>query len=240
MNQKLKFQKGNAKLSKEIYSFSLPAGHSCPFAYECKASADRITGKIKDGKNQVYRCFAASDEGRYKTAREARWHNYDLLKKLRSSESMAALILASIPKKAKTVRVHVSGDFFNQNYFDAWMSVATSMKHITFYAYTKSVLYWLSTKDSIPSNFKLTASIGGTHDREVSLNSLKSARVVFKEEEANVLNLEIDHDDSHAYGKEESFALLIHGTQKKGSVASKALSELRKKGVKGYSKKSKV
>ncbi len=33
-NQLLKFQKGNAKLDKSIHTFSLPAGHSCPFAFE--------------------------------------------------------------------------------------------------------------------------------------------------------------------------------------------------------------
>ena len=69
---KLKFQKGNAKLDKKIYTFSLPAGHSCPYAYECKASADPITGKITDGANQTFRCFAASQEALYRTTRDAR------------------------------------------------------------------------------------------------------------------------------------------------------------------------
>jgi hypothetical protein len=49
--------------------------------------------------------------------------------------------------------------------------------------------------------------------------------------------LEIDHDDSHAYDGDSSFALLVHGTQKAGTVAAEALSILRSKGVTGYRKK---
>jgi hypothetical protein len=235
----LKFGKGNAKLSKNIYTFSLPAGHSCPFAFECKASADRSTGKIKDGKDQVFRCFAASQEALYTNTRNARWHNYDLLKKLKTASKMTDLIVDSLPPKADTVRVHVSGDFFSQVYFDAWMAVARLHPKKKFYAYTKSLPYWLERRETIPENFNLTSSKGGRSDDLIELNKLKYAEVVFTEDQAIELNLELDHDDSHAYDGKESFGLLIHGSQKKGSKASVALSNLKKKGIKGYSKKSK-
>lgn len=231
----LKFGKGNAKLSKDIYTFSLPAGHSCPFAFECKASADRSTGKIKDGKDQVFRCFAASQEALYTNTRTARWHNYDLLRKLKTVDKMSTLIVDSLPLKANIVRVHVSGDFFSQVYFDAWMAVARIFSKKKFYAYTKSIPYWLERRDTIPKNFNLTSSKGGKTDALIDLNKLKYAKVVMSEEEAG--KLEIDHDDSHAYDGKNSFGLLIHGTQKKGSKAAVALSQLKKKGIKGYSKK---
>lgn len=232
----LKFGKGNAKLSKDIYTFSLPAGHSCPFAFECKASADRSTGKIKDGKDQVFRCFAASQEALYTNTRTARWHNYDLLRKLKTVDEMFTLIVDSLSLKANTVSVHVSGDFFSQIYFDAWMAVARLYPTKKFYAYTKSLPYWLERRDAIPSNFNLTSSKGGRSDELIELNNLKYAEVLFTEEQAKELNLELDHDDSHAYDGKESFGLLIHGSQKKGSEASVALGNLRKKGIKGYSK----
>jgi hypothetical protein len=235
----LKFGKGNAKLSKNIYTFSLPAGHSCPFAFECKASADRSTGKIKDGKDQVFRCFAASQEALYTNTRNARWHNYDLLKKLKTASKMTDLIVDSLPPKADTVRVHVSGDFFSQVYFDAWMAVARLYPKKKFYAYTKSLPYWLERRETIPENFNLTSSKGGRSDDLIELNKLKYAEVVFTEDQAIELNLELDHDDSHAYDGKKSFGLLIHGSQKKGSKASAALSNLKKKGIKGYSKKQK-
>jgi hypothetical protein len=239
-NTLLKFGKGNAKLSKDIYTFSLPAGHSCPFAFECKASADRSTGKIKDGKNQVFRCFAASQEALYTNTRNARWYNYDLLKGLKTVSKMTDLIVDSLPPKATTVRVHVSGDFFSQAYFDAWMAVARIYPKKKFYAYTKSIPYWLERKDTIPKNFNLTSSKGGRTDELIDLNKLKYAEVVFTEEDAKELKLELDHDDSHAYNGKKSFGLLIHGSQRKGSSASVALSNLKKKGIKGYSKKQKV
>lgn len=239
MNKKqtlLKFGKGNAKLSKDIYTFSLPAGHSCPYAFECKASADRSTGKIKDGKDQVFRCFAASQEALYTNTRTARWHNYDLLRELKTVDKMSTLIVDSLPAKANIIRVHVSGDFFSQVYFDAWMAVARIFPKKKFYAYTKSIPYWLERRDTIPKNFNLTSSKGGKTDVLIDLNKLKYAEVLFTEEQAKELKLELDHDDSHAYDGKESFGLLIHGSQKKGSEASVALGNLRKKGIKGYSK----
>lgn len=236
MKEKLKFGRGNAKLGKDIHTFSLPAGHSCPFAHECKTSADRKTGVITDGKHQVFRCFSASAEALYTNTRTARWHNYDLLKSLKTVNKMTDLIVESLPPKANTVRVHVSGDFFSQIYFDAWMAVARLFTTKKFYAYTKSIPYWLARKDSIPKNFNLTSSKGGRSDELIDLNKLKYAEVVFTEEQAIELKLELDHDDSHAYDGKKSFGLLIHGSQKKGSEASVALGNLRKKGIKGYSK----
>ena len=86
----------------------------------------------------------------------------------------------------------------------------------------------------------LTASRGGHHDELIDAEDLKCAEVVFSEEEAAEKELEIDHDDSHAAYGDESFALLIHGTQPKGSEASQALQKLRKAGKGGYSNKRKA
>jgi len=63
---------------------------------------------------------------------------------------------------------------------------------------------------------------------------IRRAYVVYTEEEAKLRNLEIDHDDSHCFG-DKPFALLVHGSQRAGSAASKAIS-LRKKtgGFTGY------
>ena len=90
--------------------------------------------------------------------------------------------------------------------------------------------------DGIPSNLILTASRGGHWDSKIEENAFKCAEVVFSEQEAIDKGLEIDHDDSHAVFGKKSFALLLHGTQPKGSDASKALSKLRKAGKGGYKK----
>ena len=86
----LKFQKGTSAKVKRIaqwwgkpvnvYSFSLPAGWSCPQAKICLSKADKITGKITDGKDTTIRCYAASDEAKSPNARKARWYYFHAIK----------------------------------------------------------------------------------------------------------------------------------------------------------------
>ena len=229
--QLLKFQQGNAKLGKNIFTFSLPAGHACPFANECLSKADKLTGKLTDGPNTQFRCFAASAEAVYPNVRIARWHNFDLLKKLNSNEA-ADLILNSLPKKANIVRIHVSGDFFNEAYFMAWLQVAKLRPNVLFYAYTKSLIYWVNYIKEIPNNLVLNASEGGKLDAQILEHGLKFAKVVYSPEQAEELGLLIDHTDEAAYKTKESFALLIHGQQPKGSKASQSIKDLKARNIK--------
>ena len=229
--QLLKFQQGNAKLGKNIFTFSLPAGHACPFANECLSKADKLTGKLTDGPNTQFRCFAASAEAVYPNVRIARWHNFDLLKKLNSNEA-ADLILNSLPKKANIVRIHVSGDFFNEAYFMAWLQVAKLRPNVLFYAYTKSLIYWVNYIKEIPNNLVLNASEGGKLDAQILEHGLKFAKVVYSPEQAQELGLLIDQKDEAAYKTKESFALLIHGQQPKGSKASQSIKDLKARNIK--------
>jgi len=152
------------------------------------------------------------------------------------------------------VRIHVNGDFFTDEYFQAWCEVASRRPgHIEwvdvegclkpkpvgtiFYAYTKAV--HLMPVFHYLDNLKLTASYGGVNDHMIEEHNLKHARVVYSLEEVDELGFEIDHDDTHAWARDDSFALLIHGTQPAGSDAGKALSALRKTGWTGYNKKNK-
>lgn len=238
--EQLKFSKGNSKLGSHIYTISLLSGWSCPFAHDClsKAVVDKETGKksLQDGKHTKFRCFSASQEVVYTNTYNARKHNFDLLRK-KNTEQMVKLIQESLPKKATTIRIHVGGDFFNQSYFDAWLQVAKNNKDILFYAYTKALPFWISRINEIPTNLKLNASKGGKRDDLIEKHNLKEAIVVYSEKQAEELNLEIDHDDTHAYKQDNSFALLIHGSQPAGSEASEALKKLKKEGWTGYTKK---
>jgi hypothetical protein len=155
---------------------------------------------------------------------------------------MVALILDSLSPFASYVRVHDSGDYFSQDYFDAWLEAARQRPQTIFYWYTKSVRYWLErlaevgdghAPGTVP-NFVPTASLGGRDDELVLRHGLRTARVVYSEADAKALGLEIDHDDSHAMAHGPDFALLIHGTQPPGSDASKAVQTLRNAGNFGY------
>ena len=220
-----------------VYSFSLPSGWTCPFALDCMSKADRITGKITDGKFTTFRCFSASDEARSPSARKQRWDNFELLRRL-DFEDMVTLLMESLPAKMDICRVHVGGDFFNQCYFDAWLQVARLNPTKTFYAYTKSIPYWINNLNNIPANFILNGSRGGRMDNLIDEYDLKVAEVVLSLEEAEEKELPIDNDEFFALNNQGNFALLIHGTQPKGSVSGKALIELKRKRVKfAYSRK---
>lgn len=235
---KLTFGNGNAKLSTAIATFSLPAGHSCPFAKECLSKATRLTGKIIDGEHCRFRCFAASQEALFSNVRKARWDNLELLKASGSVEKMTNLIQSSLPKGYSYVRIHVSGDFWSEKYFLAWLNVALNNPLIVFYGYTKATPFLVKYKKVIPRNFRFTASKGGTCDNLISKHKLRSAEVVFSVNEAEQKELEIDHDDSHAITAEKSFALLLHGTQPAGSEAGKAWYKIFKT-IGGYGENSK-
>ena len=224
----LKFGKGNLKLKNKEITFSLPAGYSCPCALDCLSKADKKTGKIADGKHTKFRCFAASDESRYKNTRSARWHNFEILKGKNSSE-ICNLIHLSLPARAKIVRIHVSGDFFNLEYFKGWLAAARLRPDTIFYAYTKSLHFWAQLKEEIPNNLVLTASKGGRLDYLISQYNLRYAEVVFSEAEAEALQLPIDNDDSIAQNPQSgNFALLLHGTQAKDSKSAEALKIIKK------------
>ena len=232
---KLNFGLGNAKLAKSIATFSLPAGYSCPFAKDCLSMADRITGKIIDGQHCQYRCFSASSECTYPGVRKSRWENFDILKSTNSIGELGKVIQFSIPQNIAFVRIHVSGDFFTEKYFLAWLNVALNNPQVVFYGYTKAIPFLVKYKKNIPPNFRFTASLGGTCDNLIVKHKLRSAEVVFSVKEAEDKGLEIDHDDSHAYSiGREKFALLLHGTQPPKSEASRAWRALIKQGIGGY------
>ena len=233
---------------KKVYSFDLLSGYSCPFAKECLSKAvEDSQGKrtIKDGPDTKFRCFSASQEVQYTGVYNRRKNNLDNLRGFDTLE-LVKEILAAMPKDLGVCRIHVAGDFFNEKYFLAWLAIAELFPTKLFYAYTKSLKYWVNNRelvDSLP-NFILTASYGGRDDAMIESHSLRASKVVFSESEAESLGLTIDHDDSHAADpelKNQDFALLIHGTQPKGSEASEALQLLRKNKVKhSYSRKAKV
>jgi hypothetical protein len=235
-NNKLIFKAGNAKLSKSIATFSLPAGHTCPFAKECLSKANRLTGKIVDGQHCKFRCFSASQEVR-PTVRHARWENFDKLREAETVDKMARLIQRSIPWGLNIVRNHVSGDYYSEKYFLAWLNVAKNNPSMTIYGYTKATPFLVEYRKYIPPNFRFTASKGGTCDNLISKHRLKFAEVVYSEQAAIDKDLEIDHDDMLALKHEKNFALLIHGTQPPGTEASRAWVALMRQGKGGYSKK---
>ncbi len=221
----------------KVYSFDILSGVDCPFAFLCKSQAEEQADgsrRIKDGPDTKFRCFSASQEVLFTNTYKSRKRNHDAIHSLETSDDMADALCAALPKDARVIRIHVSGDMFSHKYFLAWCKVAERNDNVLFYAYTKSLVYWVRSRDRVPANLVLTASYGGRNDELIAQHGLRSAKVVFSEQEAADLGLEIDHDDNHACDPakaNQDFALLIHGVQPKGSEAAAALKILKQNPV---------
>lgn len=253
----LKFSPANAKiealkqvqdLSKylenglKVYSLDTLAGHSCPFAEKCLSKVVETNGKrtLVDGPKTEFRCFSATQEVVFPGVYNLRKHNYDLIRDCKTDTEIIKLLVKSMPKDLGILRFHVDGDWMNPKDFYASINFASLFPDKLFYAYTKSLPYWIkyrSIVEKIP-NLVLTASWGGRRDDLITIEGLRSAKVIFSEDQATG---PIDHTDEWAANpntRNIDFNLLLHGQQPKNSEASKALQLLRKNNVKhSYSRK---
>ena len=189
--------------------------------------------KVTKGKNAEFDCFAANQEMQYDAVRANRWHNFDLLIQAGKDGGAAAqadLIVKSLnyffdtEGKKHEVRIHESGDFYNGEYLEAWMQVATRMPDIKFYAYTKSVPYVQAMEEKLKNipNLSITLSRGGKKDADIDKLDVKESKVFNTPEEVLKAGLIVDLDDELAKekgGKEKNFALLVHGTQGAGEMS---------------------
>jgi hypothetical protein len=198
----------------QVLSFDLPAGWTCPFADKCLSMADRNTGKITDGDNCQFRCYASSIEAFSPNASSNHWDNFDAIRSFQlSSDDIAKIIGDAIPNKTKVVRLHASGDFFSRNYFDAWVKIAEQHPQIQFFGYTKGLQYVNADK---PDNFNLVYSYGGKLDSKHT--NEPACYVVPDKNTANELGIPVacdnnEWDDFHAIIEGRTFALELHGTQ---------------------------
>jgi len=208
----MKFTKKTEYYTGTVYEWNLPTGHTCPFALECLVKVDRNSGKFKND-SDGYRCYAASAE-RFPGVRNMRWNNFDFVKNGG---------VPTIPKGVKAVRIHSSGDFFNQKYFDMWLKLCAENKDIEFWAYTKSLKYWVNRINEIPKNLVLTASYGGRSDELIKIHNLKHTIVVKDRNEYPELT--IDYNDDEARKPNVNFILLDNDVTKKKARQEKKRKE---------------
>ena len=128
---------GNHKLPTTTGIFNLPAGRTCPGS----------TAKCRKW------CYARKAERQYPAVLPFRTRNWEA-SKLESFESLIHNEI-SAKRKVDTIRVHESGDFYCQSYFDKWCQLARDFPQIRFYAYTKSKHLDFSRR---PDNFVVLLS----------------------------------------------------------------------------------
>lgn len=136
------FSTKNKKLvpndSIEYAIWSLPAVATCPQSTElCRKS-----------------CYALKAERLYPSVKQSRWTNYDDSRKTNFIGRVIEYLDMRLAKKShigKTliVRIHESGDFYSQDYYDMWDYIAwhycnklkCGRTDIVFMAYTKSIQF---------------------------------------------------------------------------------------------------
>ena len=135
--------------------------------------------------------------------------------------ALVQLLQDALPKKAKVIRIHASGDFFSEAYFNAFNQLAHNNRDVVFYAYTKQLQFVTASR---PENFRMVYSIGGKDDKEFAKTTgVPYSKVIYNASQADA---EIDDNDIHAYNGVSS-NLIIHGTQPREiNQKVKALKEL--------------
>jgi hypothetical protein len=202
----MKFVKNTKYYSGIVYEWNLPTGWTCPFANECLVKVDRDTGKFQN-KSKLYKCYAANAE-RFPAVRNHRWNNLEYVKSGKVPE---------LPINCSAIRIHASGDFFSQSYFDVWLDIAKKHPDVEFWAYTKSINYWVNSINKVPANLELTASYGGKHDNLISLHNLKNVKV-YKNKNEVPANISVDTNDDLARNKNvKEFALIDNFIKKENN-----------------------
>lgn len=111
-----------------------------------------------------YACYAM--QGRYKwksvklgNAVRALLAKYD---RKQFEKQVRKEIEKGIAKGVKYVRIHTSGEFFDLEYLELWLTIARDYPEITFYTYSKQYIlfdYVLTCACGLPENFVLNVSI---------------------------------------------------------------------------------
>lgn len=151
VNNRYHLSDGNKKLvpnfETAFFVWNIPAVVTCPFR-TAMCTAD---------------CYAVKAEKAYPTVLPARRDNFEMSKLPSFVADMTDFIMSRAKKMRKNkliVRIHESGDFYNQEYANKWLEImrnCLSDTRIVFIAYTKSFRYFDGV--DLPENFRLRASI---------------------------------------------------------------------------------
>lgn len=157
--------KGNHKLPSDIAIFNLPHMTTCPGATEeCKRY-----------------CYANKAERLYPSAYPFRKRNF----KLSQQEDFVDQVSAALRRMRvlRAVRIHESGDFYNQKYLDKWVEIAKRFPDIIFTAYTKSLHLDFTAAKKL-KNFVLFASMDPTTPKYMKeANTIQHKAIVIQKGE---------------------------------------------------------
>ena len=197
LTQNAKMKKTSLENNTKIFNFSIPAYKTkagkitCPFAKEC-----------------IKYCYAQKGNyTRFPMIQQLMEKKYELSK----TENFINLINEEIQKKkAKYIRIHDSGDFYSVKYLNKWIQIAKDNKNVIFYAYTKSIKFFINGL-KLPKNLKIIFSEGSKTDTLINVNKHRHARI-FKDI-TTLLNagyIDASNNDLKAITENKKVGLVYH------------------------------
>ena len=197
LTQNAKMKKTSKENNAKIFNFSIPAYKTksgkitCPFAKEC-----------------VKYCYAQKGNyTRFPKIGELMEEKY----KISKTNTFIPLMNEEIRKKKAThVRIHDSGDFYSIAYLNKWISIANDNKDIIFYAYTKSIKFFINGL-KLPKNMKVIFSEGSKNDNLINTAKDRHARI-FKSKEllAAAGYIDASNNDLKAITGNKKVGLVYH------------------------------
>ena len=197
LTQNSKMKKTSLKNNAKIFNFSIPAYKTksgkvtCPFAAAC-----------------VKYCYAQKGNyTRYPIVQEVQEKKYEISKQ----NNFNSLMNAEIKKKKAThIRIHDSGDFYSVKYLAKWVQIAEYNPSIIFYAYTKSIKFFVDGL-LLPDNMKIIFSEGSKTDNLINAREHRHARIFKDIETLNASGyIDASENDLQAITENKKVGLIFH------------------------------
>jgi hypothetical protein len=143
--KKMYISKGNKKMT-GVMIWSLPSKVTCP---------------NRTSMCEFY-CYARQAELMYPQSLPARQGNFNDTRKETfvndMIEAITKMVKSSRKVKLEYFRIHESGDFYNEEYFEKWLQIIKAFPQVKFLAFTKST-FVSNYIDKLPENFHLYYSV---------------------------------------------------------------------------------
>jgi hypothetical protein len=196
LTQNKKLKKTSIANNKRVLNFSLPAYKTesgktvCPFAKDC-----------------IKYCYAQKGNYRYPSVKKGLNKRYELSKTKNFVPMMNATITLERPTH---VRIHDSGDFYSIEYLNKWLEIAKQNKDVIFYAYTKSIKFFINGL-KLPENLKIIFSEGSKTDNLIDTKKHRHAKI-FKSaaELINAGYINASDNDLNAITNNKKVGLVYH------------------------------
>jgi hypothetical protein len=189
LTQNSKLKKTSKLNNLRVFNFGIPAQDTCLWAGECKKF-----------------CYASKGAYIWSNVKPAFQRRLEITKQ---ADFPAIMVKEILSKKADIIRIHDSGDFYSREYLQKWFKVMDLLPMKKFYAYSKSLPLFEGI--TLPKNFTLIKSEGGTRDDLIKPEADRHARIFKSEEallEAGYVNA--SKDDLAAIGDNFKIGLVIH------------------------------